>query len=225
MSHSNRHQFAKLDKDSKPLTDQRLVRLIAKKNNKDEYPQNLSESLCVSIPRLTVDMNDNATLSALMPHINGLLQNAQDQLIRELRIESGHSEVGDDEINVGACIAWLDAESKGGRVTKEYLQAWFTESYSEYAAAYISDKLQWDSANLSDEQIDVLTAKTNVLRDMYAGYASGKYSPSMPQCKAMEAFAIFMADDADSRLQAYGKRAADEYVKKQAELSMDALGL
>ena len=51
---SNVHQFSQLNKDSKALAGQRLVRLIAKADKNGNYPSpNLTESLCVSVPHVS----------------------------------------------------------------------------------------------------------------------------------------------------------------------------
>lgn len=236
MSHSNRHQFAVLDNKSKPLTGQRLTRVIAKaakealgadwvKKENGFYNPNLVESMCVSIPM--IDKSEvSANIESLLPHIIGMLQDAQDGIIGEMRKESGCTEVASEAISVNACIAYLDSVSKGNRVTSEYLAEWFRESYSLQAAEFIMIMCKFgnDLESLTPEQITVIEQKSNVLGAMFAGFASGKYSPDIPKCKAMIRFGEFLSEGVDSRMAGYVDKAGKILEIKTAELSSDALG-
>jgi hypothetical protein len=60
---------------------------------------------------------------------------------------------------------------------------------------------------------------------MFAGFASGKYSPDIPKCKAILKFGEFLGQDNwDARMQVI--QAKTEKIKKEKEdaLNMDALG-
>jgi hypothetical protein len=236
MSHSNRHQFAKLEKNSKPLTGQRLARVIAKaakealgadwvKKENGFYNPNLVESLVVSVPM--IDSGEVvANIDALAPHITAMLESAQDSIIGEKRKESGCSEVADEEISVAACIAYLDAVAKGNRVTGEYLVEWFKETYSLQAAQFIAlmCKFPENEASWTPDQVQVIEQKSNVLAGMFSGFASGKYSPEIPKCKAIEKFGEWLGDGADSRMLNYVQKAKQVREQKEKELSADALG-
>jgi hypothetical protein len=214
---SDVHSFVKLDKDSKPAMGQRLVRLIAKGANKSP---NLSESLAVSIPRIT--QNDVAdVIDRLLPHVVGLVQDAQDKMIREIRIESGRDEIHQDQISMNECIAWLDATAAGDRVSSEYLTEWFAEEYREAAIGYIANAMQLDIVN--GEAPLVVVQKYNVLREMFAGWASPKYSPNIPKLKAMIKFAESV-DELDGRMSGLLVKAKAMLVKKESEMTEDALG-
>lgn len=225
MSHSNRHQFAPLTKNSKPLSGQRLARVIAKAAKDGSYSPNLKESQCVSIPVLGQD-SLTAHMQALMPHLVALIQDTQDSIISEKRKETGCSEIADEDISVTACIAFLDASEKGNRVTSEYLAAWFSETYSLQAAEYIAIMCKFanDVETWSEEQLALIETKTKVLGSMYAGFASGKYSPDIPKCKAMIKFGEFLAESKDERMVRFVDKAAKILAEKTAELSNDALG-
>lgn len=225
MSHSNRHQFVKLEKNTKPFTGQRIARVIAKADKEGKYSEHLTESLAVSIPVLAVsDLSEH--LSSLMPHLLGLVHDTQDKIISELRKQDGRSEISDDDISVKSVIEYLDSSVGGSRVTSEYLQEWFKETYSVQAAEFIIVMCKWSETleTLTVEQQGVVEQKINVLSGMFAGFASGKFKPQIPQCKAMVKFAEFVADSADARLISFAERAARIQKERELELSADALG-
>lgn len=216
---SNVHQFAALTKTSKALTGQRLVRLIAKKNKDGVYEsENLSGSLCVSVPFVNQDAVIDS-IDKLLPHIVGMVQDTQDKIIREWRLTHGRNEIPGDVFSVSACVAWLDDNATGERVSSEYLQEWFRAEYGAIAERFIRTAIDGAAP-------EIITAKINVLRDMFAGFASNRYSPNIPQCKAMVRFVAFAADcgEIDSRLSAYAEKAQEIQTKKEAELNTDALG-
>lgn len=214
---SNVHSFVKLDKDAKPAMGQRLVRLIAKGTKN----ANLTESLAVSVPRVTQDQVADA-IDRLLPHIVGLVQDTQDKIIREWRIEFGREAIPDGVFSVDECIAYLDATAAGDRVSSEYLQEWFADEYREVALGYISNAM---SISYGPDNIpEVLEQKYNILRDMFAGFSSPKYSPNIPKLKAMIKFSESVSE-LDGRMSAMITRARAMLQRKEAELADDALGL
>jgi len=214
---SDRHQFSQLTKFSKPLDGQRLVRLIAKGENKSP---NLSESMCVSIPQVTQDQVADA-IDRLLPHVVGLVQGAQDKIIREYRITSGHDGVGDNAIGMEEVIQWLDANAAGDRVSAEYLTEWFKEEYWDAATQYVASALGLDVVN--GEVPMVVIQKCNVLRDMFTGWASPKYSPAIPKLRAMIRFAGSVSE-VDGRMSGLVTKCNVMLEKKLAEMTDDALG-
>lgn len=217
---SNVHQFAALEKNSKPLSGQRLIRLIAKKDKNDQYASaNLTGSLCVSVPQ--VDQNEVAdAIVSLMPHIVGLIADTQDKIVREWRIEHGRNEIPGEVFSVAECVKWLDANAAGDRVSAEYLAEWFQSEYREIA-------LTWINTAIHGAAEEVIEKKYNVLRDMFTGFSSSKYSPSVPVCKAIAKFGEYLSAsecEVDSRMAGYIAKAAEIQEKKEKELSIDALG-
>lgn len=215
------HAFVTLDKNTEALTGQRLVRLIAKSARGTNTPSNpnLAQSMAVSIPYITMD-EVVAAIDKLIPHVIGLVQDTQDKIIREYRIESGNEEINQSLIDVNAVIAWLDSSATGERVSKEYLQEWFTSEYEDITKQWINRIAGGDLSEIVIEQ------KTNLMRDMLAGWASPKYSPNIPSLKAQ---IRFMSDCvanncADIRMSGMMKKAQDMLTKKEQELSVDALG-
>lgn len=218
---SNRHGFQKLEKNSKPLSGQRLVRLIAKKDKSGDYASgNLVESLFVSIPPVNTD-EITIHIGSLIPHIVSMLEGVQSEIIREYRIEHGSDSIDESEFEIDKCIAFLDSQSTGSRLTTEYLQSWFIEMYSDSAAEFIAKMNKCEVEELSEEQLK----KVSVLRDMFAGFASARYSPDIPKCKAMMRFGEFLGEgNADSRMVGFVGKASKIKAEKEAEMSSDALG-
>lgn len=215
------HSFVTLDKNTAPLHGQRLVRLIAKSargTNKPSNP-NLAHSLAVSIPPVTMD-EVVSHIDKLIPHVIGMVQDTQDKIIREYRIESGNDSVNQSLIDINAVIEYLDASSSGERVSKEYLQDWFISEYEDIAKQWINTIAGGSLSELVIEQ------KTNLMRDMIAGWASPKYSPNIPSLKAQIRFMSHCVDiDAsDMRMNGFLNKANTMLEKKENELNMDALG-
>lgn len=223
---SNRHTFVTLEKNTRALHGQRLVRLIAKKNKEDKYENpNLTQSLAVSVPPLSHDVIVE-NIERLIPHVAAYIESIQDTLIREYRISSGHDSIDESEFDIDHVIAHLESNVGGTRLTKEYLSKWFEETYSESAARFIAQSLSFPMSlnEWSAQQAEVIETKVNVLRDMFAGFAGARYSPSIPQCRAMSRFVSYLGEDADARLVSFGARAEAIRKQKESEMSMDALG-
>lgn len=215
------HAFVELDKNTTALTGQRLVRLIAKSARGTDKPSNpnLPHSLAVSIPYVSMDEVVNV-IDKLIPHVIGMVQDTQDKIIREYRIESGNETINQSIIDVNAVIAWLDASATGERVSKEYLQDWFNSEYTDVAKAWINRVAGGELSEIVIEQ------KTNLMRDMIAGWASPKYSPNIPSLKAQIRFMSDCVSNecADVRMTGMMKKAQDMLTKKEQELSVDAFG-
>jgi hypothetical protein len=227
MSIGTTHLFSVLDKKSTALEGQRGMRLIAKADADKNYPApHFCKSLFASVPVISDDAIIDA-FPALITYVRSMiLEPAQNAIAREYAIEdAGHTSINDAQINVAACLQWLEAESKGDRITKEVVQKWFLDTYEEMAGEYIALALKWDVENISQEQNKVLDQKINVLRDMFAGWCGGKYSPDMQKLKAMVKFAEFIGpDNMDARMKNYSDKATKMLAEKESELSANALG-
>lgn len=215
---SNVHTFESLDKDSKPLSGQRLIRLIAKSDRDGKYKsENLTSSMCVSVPYVKEE-DVVEVIDKLIPHVIALVQDTQDKLAREFRIQHGRNELPQAAIGMDAVITYLGESAAGDRVTKEYLQEWFISTYSGVAAEWITAV---SGGNISS---DVVESKVSVLCDMFAGWASPKYSPNIPQLRAMIRFSQSVDMSTDSRMLTISDRCHKMLAKKESELSSDALG-
>lgn len=215
------HKFEVLDKNTTALTGQRLVRLIAKSARGTDKPSNpnLAQSLAVSIPYVTMDEVVNV-IDKLIPHVIGMVQDTQDKIIREYRLESGNETINQSIIDVNAVIAYLDASATGERVSKEYLQDWFTSEYEDITKQWIN---QIAGGELNE---DIVQQKTNLMRDMISGWASPKYSPNIPSLKAQIRFMNDCVSNevSDTRMNGILDKAKNMLDKKEKELSTDALG-
>ena len=222
----NTHYFMKLEKNSKASSGQRLARVIAKKDRAGNYPAHLNESVCVSLPQLTFEMIAEH-VAELAPYIVGLCTDAQDKILRNLIIENGAQSVTDDDIGIPAVLAYLKENATSERVTREYLCAWFDSEFSETCKTWVSERIAGTLGNGSDDVDPILIQqKTNVIRELFAGWSSGKYSPAIPHLKAMASFVEYCADhDAvDDRMISIGVRVSTMLEKKQQELASDPLG-
>lgn len=162
---------------SQALTGQRLAKIRYKTTAKQKakFP-----SVCVSVPPI-VQSDIESNIQALMPHIQAMLESAQDGVIRSLYESAGGqlSSVQDSDISVAACIGWMVAESEGGRLTKETIDAWFDSELAEYVQALIAEKLGYGDS-LTPEQEHTISRHVKGYRDMYSALAGGKtmYQPN-----------------------------------------------
>ena len=162
---------------SQALTGQRLAKIRYKTTAKQaaKFP-----SVCVSVPPLA-DAEIMENLPALKVHIRAMLEAAQDGVIRSLyEVSEGRlSSVQDQDISVVACIGYLNAESEGGRLTKETIDAWFDASLGEYVTALIVEKLGYGE-DLTPEQEHTVSRHVKGYKDMYSALAGGKtiYQPN-----------------------------------------------
>jgi hypothetical protein len=169
---------------SQPLTGQRLAKIRYKttKAQVAKFP-----SVCVSVP--FIDVHKQVTdYTPLFPHIAAMLENAQDGIIRSLyeSHEGNMTSVQDADISIEACIAFMEAESQGTRLTKEFIGAWFDSDVAEILQAAFVDKWSWDSSvELSYEQTQKLEQVTKAHKEMFAALAGGKTSYNIGQCAGL----------------------------------------
>ena len=155
---------------SEALTGQRLSRIGYKstKNNPAKYP-----SVCVSVPHIN-PADITANINSLMPYIGNMLETAQDGIIRSL-FESSHGtkqSISDEDISILACIGYLESESNGGRLTKEYLELWFDSNIAENLSVVIADKLGFDMS--TEAQMETITKHLNGYKGLIASLSGGK---------------------------------------------------
>jgi hypothetical protein len=169
---STAHTVTRFDsKKSQALSGQRLAKVGYKTTAKTpaKFP-----SVCASVPFLGNDaISEN--IPALMGHIRGMLENAQDGVLRSLYESSGGTltHVTDSDLSIAACIGFLDAESQGSRLTKEFIESWFSDSVQEYLVAIIAEKLGYDG-ELSVEQDATIARHVNGYKGLYSSLAGGK---------------------------------------------------
>lgn len=192
MSISNRHTVNTfVAGKSSAMSEQRLAKVGYKSTAKNpaKYP-----SICVSVPMVTEF--DPEQIQRLGPYIIQMLENAQDGIIRSLYESSDGSltEVSDDDISIDSCISYLEAESTGGRLTKEYLEQWFDAQMRDNLFVVIADKLGFTEIT-SDVEITV-NKHVNGYRGMVASLSGGKTLFQKPQVQALlRAIEVSSVDD------------------------------
>lgn len=164
---SNRHNVLPfISGESKPLNGQRLAKVGYKQTKKmQEAGEVAPESICVSLPKIP-NAEIETHWQGLIPHVRTLLETAQDGIIRSLYEgkkcdRAIFSSVSDEELNVSACIAFLESEASGGRLSKEYLESWFDKNLNDNLFVVIAEKLGFN---------DPTDAQTEVVMKHLAGY-------------------------------------------------------
>jgi hypothetical protein len=166
---SNRHNINLFESGkSASLSGQRLAKVGYKKTDKCPNPL---PSICVSVPPIEIS-EDSAV--RLIPYMQAYLSDVQDKIIRNLyeTSEGTLSSVSDEEISVDACIAYLESESTGGRLTKEYLETWFTQNLEDNLSVVIAEKLGYDLS--TPEQIAIVSGHVKTYKDLISSLSGGK---------------------------------------------------
>ena len=172
MGISNRHSIVPfVAGKTAPLTQQRLAKVGYKTTAKN--PAKFA-SVAVSVPFIQPDDITN-NLQALLPHIGTMLENAQDGVIRSLyeASEGSLKEVSDSDISVESCIAWLNAEAAGDRLTKEAIQSWFDTCMQESLYVLIAEKLGFTS-DPTENQDREIRKHCKIYKDVFSMLAGGK---------------------------------------------------
>jgi hypothetical protein len=166
-------------KKSQPLSGQRLAKVRYKTTEKQaaKYP-----SVCVSVPFVDRTVVA-ASIDRLMPYVMDLVQIAQDGVIRSLyeSAQGSLSHVTDSDISIDACIGYLEAESQGTRLTKEFIDAWFDATVRDTCYVLFAEKLGYGTENdLTPEQDTTVCKHIAGYRGMYSALAGGKtmYQPA-----------------------------------------------
>ena len=200
---STAHTITKFDaKKSQALTGQRLAKIRYKTTAKQDakFP-----SVCASVPFIQDDAIDNTVVIAkLLPHIRAMLETAQDGVIRSLYESSDGmlSQVTDTDISIDACIGYLEAESQGSRLTKEFIEAWFDSAVRDYVYALVSEKLGYSEALTVDQDMTVCK-HVNGYRGMYSALAGGKTMYQPNQIKLLQrVLELVDSDDTSVKLTA-----------------------
>lgn len=192
---SNRHNVNEfIAGKSQALTGQRLAKIGYKSTKKN--PAKFT-SVCVSVPH--IELTDEHFVSYrdnFANIIKDALCNAQDGIIRSLYESSqgNLTSVSDDELSVSACVAFIQAERDGGRLTKEFLTTWFNENMKDNLTIAIAEKLGTEDT----EHVKVVQA-VKAYHDMIASLSGGKTFYTPEQCKSLlRAVELSSVDDETS---------------------------
>lgn len=182
----NHHTFVAFDSaTSKASEGQRLVRILYKATRGGKAVSNPRKSACVSVPMLGEALNDSQ-INALLPHITLLLESAQDGICKAAYERKAVS-VSSSELSVDCCIAYLDDDATGNRLTREAVAEWFNETLQDVCIVAFSDKffgVGKEFANDSPEMLRI-TQTVNVYRDKISSLAGGKTQFSVANCESL----------------------------------------
>lgn len=193
---SNRHNVNPfVSGESKPLTGQRLARVGYK--GTEENKAKGFKSICVSVPFISLSSEDMETYKESFKNILvNAIESAQDGIIKSLYESSGAtlSSVGDDDLSLVNCLAFIEAESNGGRLSKEFLESWFDSTLAENLTVVIADKLGFD--DLNDDQMLVVEKHLNGYKGLISSLAGNKTILSATQMSGIRrALELSKVDD------------------------------
>jgi hypothetical protein len=155
---------------SAPLEGQRLAKVGYKNTAKQKAKY---ESVCASVPKISDDdIADSG--EQLIPYVRTLLESAQDGILRSLYESSDGtlSSVSDSELSVQACINYLEAESSGGRLKSETVEAWFDQYVAENLIVPMAEKLGF--TDLGEDQMSTVNRHISAYRQVISSLCSGK---------------------------------------------------
>jgi hypothetical protein len=182
---SNRHSVvAFVAGESKALSEQRLSKVGYKssKTNPAKFP-----SVCASVPKIAASEIEGH-FSQLIPHVRTMLESAQDGIFKSLyESNKGNLDViTDDDISMNAIIAYLEAESTGGRLTKDLVYSWFDRAAKDATQALIQVKLGFPE-DLNEDQLEVVNKHIHAYRETFASLSGGKTMLNQKQCNGLKA--------------------------------------
>jgi hypothetical protein len=104
-------------------------------------------------------------IDLLIPAISTMLEGVQDSIIRE-HIENDKSFIAKSELTIGALVAYMQAESKGERLSKVFLANWFDSELLEPLTLAIASKVS-PNGEPNEQQLKVINDtieayKTNI---------------------------------------------------------------
>jgi len=197
---SNRHTIMPfIAGESKPLNDQRLAKVGYKQTKKMlDAGEKAPDSICVSLPKIEAAAIETHW-EALIPHVRALLETAQDGIIRGMYEAKKFdwnvfTSVSDSELDVQACVAFLEAESSGSRFSKEYLETWFDKNLRDNLFVVIAEKLGFTDPNTDQEA--VIMQHLTGYRGLIAGLSGKNVSLPDPQIAGIRrALEVCSVDD------------------------------
>jgi hypothetical protein len=204
------------------FTGQRLAKVGYKetKKNPAKFP-----SIAVSVP--VIETVNDPEFSDALQHgrfdaiIREALQNAQDGIIRSM-YESSDGElqsVSDDDLSIAQCLAFIEAESTGGRLTKEAIERWFDSELADNLAVMIADKLKF--SDLTPENQAVIDKHVGVYKQVLSMLAGGKTFLADPQIRGCRVAIALASEDDDMSKKLVSRLDAMENSRKQVVELLD----
>lgn len=178
---------------SQAFPEQRLARVGYKTTAKQKakFP-----SVCASVPMIQ-DQEIVDRINDLVPYVRTMLEETQDKVFRSLYESSDGSltSIADSEISVNACIAWLEMESTGGRLTKEAVEKWFDSELQDNLVVLIAEKLKFDDPN--EEQMVTINKHIKGYREVISSLSGGKTFLQPNQIKGVRTALALCDDDSE----------------------------
>lgn len=215
---SNRHAVVPFVAGvSKPFADQRLARAGFKLTEKMKAAGKVAlPSVCASVPHIDpaaveVFWND------LLPFVGNMLEKAQDEILRAKYESSGGvcDSITDDEISIPACIAFMNAESAGSRLSVESIGAWFDVALTDGLTVLIADKLGFDLSTPEQEQ--TVSKHVRNHRDVLCMLAGKNVILAPRQMSAVQNMLQIAPDDGDTMHQRLSAKLIALQGKKEEE--------
>lgn len=143
-----------------------------KGNKVKAFHPNLTETVYFSAPVIGQDeIADN--IVGLLPFIKGMLCEAQKGIVKAQILEKGAKSIDSEAITVSQCIRFM-SESDAGKITEDYVKAWFAESIESTVREWIIAGFKWGDMTLTDVMTAQLDTRVNMLRDIMAICATTK---------------------------------------------------
>lgn len=229
---SNRHSvFPFTAGESKALSGQRLAKVGYKQTKAmADKGEVAPKSICVSVPPIS-HSDIEAHIDSLMPHLVSYLESIQDNVIRSIYEGRKYDlqSVSDEEISVLQCVNWLESESSGGRITKEFLDSWFVANMQDGLYVLIAEKLGFVDAGIDSGSVEITPDQDIVISKHLAGYkgllvslAGKNVSLDQKQINGLRKALEICAPEADSVVGKLGSK-LDQIEKESRQLLVDLL--
>jgi hypothetical protein len=192
------------------FTDQRLCKVGYKSTAKNPaaFP-----SVAVSVPFIA-DADILERVERLIPHVRVFLGDVQDKIVRSLYESSDGAltSVHDDEISVSQCIAFLETESNGGRLTKESVYSWFDSEVKDNLSVVIADKIG------AELESSVVAQKLHAYREVIGSLSNAQTLLQPAQIKSVRSVLGLCAESGEIGAKLIARLDSMENVKPIAEL-------
>jgi hypothetical protein len=178
---------------TKAYAGQRLAKVMFKAVKDSEGNLVKRSNLAVSLPLVASD-DLHSRMIALLPHVRAMVEKVQDSIVRE-RVLAGSVLINGSELDLAACIEYMNSDAVGERLTKESIGIWFGESVADNLALAFSEKLGIGDNPTAEESAKVLAivADYSAKLQMLAG-GKTSFSPDVAM-KISKALSIACPDD------------------------------
>ncbi len=160
---------------TKPLSGQRLASFNWKigTNEKDTKWFGIKRaSKAVSVP-VIADEAIVGNIELLVPHIRSFIEGVQDKIIRDLLDKNPDTlHVANVDIDMSACLEYLENSDSSGRLTKESVAAWFDTAIADSLMLALAAKMGPSSDTFTGAK--QIKALTNEFKNKISALAGGK---------------------------------------------------